>query len=90
MGRIWTDDEVFEAVLLAVLSSNTVWSKIERVQAELTELNRDTRTFCTSRFKPVRGVCEPFGAMDRDFTSLAMATFCTVVQGSEGRFGIPQ
>ena len=38
MGRIWTDDEVFEAVLLAVLSSNTVWSKIERVQAELTEL----------------------------------------------------
>ena len=74
MGRIWTDDEVFEAVLLAVLSSNTVWSKIERVQAELTEL--------FFGFK-LEGVCEPFGNRDT-------RTFCTVVQGSEGRFGIPQ
>ena len=37
-GRIWSDDEVFEAVLLAVLSSNTDWSKIERVRAELSDL----------------------------------------------------
>lgn len=37
-GRSWTDDEVFEAILLAVLSSNTVWSKIERVQGELSDL----------------------------------------------------
>ncbi len=37
-GRLWTDDQVFEAMLLAVLSSNTVWSKVERVQADLSEL----------------------------------------------------
>ena len=37
-GRVWTDDQVFEAMLLAVLSSNTVWSKVERVQADLSEL----------------------------------------------------
>ena len=37
-GRIWSDDEVFEAVLLAVLSSNTDWSRIESVQAELSDL----------------------------------------------------
>ena len=37
-GRTWSDDEVFEALLLAVLSSNTDWSKIERVQAELSDL----------------------------------------------------
>ena len=37
-GRTWSDDAVFKAVLMAVLSSNTDWSKIERVQAELAEL----------------------------------------------------
>ena len=37
-GRVWSDDEVFKAILLAVLSSNTVWSKIERVQADLSNL----------------------------------------------------
>lgn len=37
-GRTWSDDEVFEAVLLAVLSSNTDWSKIERVRTELSDL----------------------------------------------------
>ena len=37
-GRAWSDDEVFEALLMAVLSSNTDWSKIERVQSELAHL----------------------------------------------------
>jgi len=37
-GRAWNDDEVFEGLLLAVLSSNTDWSKIEGVQAELADL----------------------------------------------------
>ena len=37
-GRTWSDDEVFEALLMAVLSSNTDWSKIERVQPELANL----------------------------------------------------
>lgn len=37
-GRTWSDDEVFEALLLAVLSSNTDWSKIERVRTELSDL----------------------------------------------------
>ncbi len=37
-GRVWTDDEVFKAILLAVLSSNTVWSKVELVQADLPDL----------------------------------------------------
>ena len=37
-GRVWNDDEVFEGLLLAVLSSNTDWSKIEGVQAELADL----------------------------------------------------
>ena len=37
-GRVWSDDQVFEAILLAVLSSNTVWSKVEHVQADLSEL----------------------------------------------------
>ena len=37
-GRTWSDDEVFEGLLMAVLSSNTDWSKIERVQKELAEL----------------------------------------------------
>ena len=37
-GRTWSDDEVFQALLMAVLSSNTDWSKVEGVQAELAEL----------------------------------------------------
>ena len=37
-GRTWSDDKVFEAVLLAVLSSNTVWSKVEQVQDDLSAL----------------------------------------------------
>ena len=37
-GRTWSDDDVFEALLMAVLSSNTDWSKIERVQPELANL----------------------------------------------------
>ena len=37
-GRTWSDDEVFEALLLAVLSANTDWSKIEALQAELADL----------------------------------------------------
>ena len=37
-GRTWSDEEVFESVLLAVLSSNTVWSKVEQVQEEFSNL----------------------------------------------------
>ena len=34
-GRTWSDDEVFKGLLMAVLSANTDWSKIEGIQAEL-------------------------------------------------------
>ena len=34
-GRTWRDEEVFKELLMAVLSSNTEWSKIERIQVEL-------------------------------------------------------
>ncbi len=34
-GRVWTDSEVFEALLRGVLSNNTDWAKVERVIAEL-------------------------------------------------------
>ena len=37
-GRTWTDEEVFKAILMAVLSSNTVWSKVEQVQEDLSDL----------------------------------------------------
>ena len=37
-GRAWSDDEVFKGLLMAVLSANTDWSKIEGVQGELAEL----------------------------------------------------
>ena len=37
----WSDNEVFGAILLAVLSSNTVWSRVERVQADLKGLFSD-------------------------------------------------
>ena len=37
-GRTWSDDEVFEGLTMAVLSSGTDWSKVEQVQAELSDL----------------------------------------------------
>ena len=37
-GREWSDDETFKGLLLAVLSNNTEWSKIERIQGDLSEL----------------------------------------------------
>ena len=37
-GQTWSDEETFKGLLLAVLSSNTDWSKIERVQDELAQL----------------------------------------------------
>ena len=37
-GRTWSDDEVFKGLLMAVLSANTDWSKVEGVQAELADL----------------------------------------------------
>ena len=37
-GRAWSDDEIFKGLLLAVLSNNTDWSKVERIQADLAEL----------------------------------------------------
>ena len=36
-GRTWSNNETFEALVLAVLSSNTDWSRIAGVQTELTE-----------------------------------------------------
>ena len=38
MDGAWSDDEVFKALLMAVLSTNTDWSKVERVQGELADL----------------------------------------------------
>ncbi len=37
-GREWSDDETFKGLLMAVLSNNTDWSKIERVQSDLPKL----------------------------------------------------
>jgi len=37
-GAHWTDEEVFEALLRAVLSNNTDWAKVERVLPELRDL----------------------------------------------------
>ena len=37
-GKVWSDDEVFEALLMAVLSANTVWSRIESIQPKLKTL----------------------------------------------------
>ena len=37
-GRTWRDDEVFKGLLMAVLSANTEWSKIESVQGELADI----------------------------------------------------
>ena len=37
-GKTWSDDEVFEALLMAILSANTDWSRIESVQTELKQM----------------------------------------------------
>ena len=37
-GRKWSDVETFRGLLLAVLSNNTDWSKVERIQADLAQL----------------------------------------------------
>ena len=37
-GREWSDEDTFRGLLLAVLSNNTDWSKIERIQTDLSEL----------------------------------------------------
>ena len=37
-GRTWSDEKVFKGLLLAVLSSNTPWSKIEKVKDKLNDL----------------------------------------------------
>lgn len=34
-GRAWTDDETFRGLLMAVLSNNTDWSRIEEIQEDL-------------------------------------------------------
>ena len=36
-GETWSDDEVFEALLMAVLSSDRDWSTIQRIRGELAE-----------------------------------------------------
>ncbi len=40
-GKNWSDDEIQEALVKAVLSNNTDWSKIERVLPELNQLFHD-------------------------------------------------
>ena len=37
-GRAWSDDETFEGLLMAVLSNNTDWARIERIRSGLAEL----------------------------------------------------
>lgn len=37
-GATWSDEEVFEASLTSLLSSNTDWSKIEKIRSELRDL----------------------------------------------------
>ena len=37
-GREWSDEDTFRGLLLAVLSNNTDWSKIERIQTDLSDL----------------------------------------------------
>ncbi len=37
-GKTWNDDEVFEGLLMAVLSSGIDWSKIEKIRTELEEV----------------------------------------------------
>ena len=40
-GRAWSDNDTFKSLLLAVLSNNTDWSKVERVQPDLAKLFSD-------------------------------------------------
>lgn len=49
-GRVWTDSEVFEALLRGVLSNNTDWAKVERVIPELRDAfaGFDLGTFATT------------------------------------------
>ena len=42
-GKTWKDNQVFKALLMAVLSSNTDWSKVEKVQSELRKVFLDFR-----------------------------------------------
>lgn len=37
-GKRWTDNEIFEGFIKAILSSNTDWAKIERILLELQQL----------------------------------------------------
>ena len=37
-GKTWNDDEVFEGLLMAVLSSGIDWSKIEKIRHELKDV----------------------------------------------------
>ena len=37
-GRAWNDDEIFEGLLMAVLSSGIDWSKIEKIRQELKDI----------------------------------------------------
>lgn len=37
-GKTWTDEEVFEALLMSILSANTKWERIESVQPDLKTL----------------------------------------------------
>ncbi len=37
-GRTWNDDEVFEGLLMAVLSSGIDWSKVEKIRQELKDV----------------------------------------------------
>ena len=37
-GQAWDDNQVFRALLMAVLSANTDWSRIERIQGKLSDL----------------------------------------------------
>jgi len=41
LGKTWSDDEVQEALVKAVLSNNTDWAKIESVLSELNQLFED-------------------------------------------------
>ncbi|MEK6647205.1 MAG: hypothetical protein AABY84_11100, partial [Candidatus Firestonebacteria bacterium] len=40
-GKRWTDNEIFEGFVKAILSSNTDWAKIERILPELQQLFHD-------------------------------------------------
>ena len=42
-GETWTDDRVFKAIVMSVLSGNTLWSRIERIQDQLVHPFRNFR-----------------------------------------------